>query len=69
MSNKDYITLYSTFAMLCSFQHNLAKAACFSAYSLFLLIIYIVQFNVDDRMTVPAVAPVVPVWLSLASHR
>ena len=37
MNNKDYITLYSTFAMLCYFQHNLAYPAYFSAYSWFLL--------------------------------
>lgn len=38
MNNKEYITLYSTFAMLCYFQHNIAKTAYFSVYSLFLLI-------------------------------
>ena len=27
MNNKDYITLYSTFAMLCYFQHNMATPA------------------------------------------
>ena len=26
MNNKDYITLYSTFAMLCYFQHNIANS-------------------------------------------
>ena len=32
MNNKDYITLYSTFAMLCYFQHNMAYSASISGY-------------------------------------
>ena len=38
MNNKDYITLYSTFAMLCYFQHNIAYSAYCSAYVSFLLL-------------------------------
>ena len=38
MNNKDYITLYSTFAKLCYFQHNIAYAAYRSAYVSFLLL-------------------------------
>ena len=38
MNNKDYITLYSTFAMLCYFQHNIAYSAYRSAYVSFLLL-------------------------------
>ena len=32
MNNKEYITLYSTFAMLCYFQHNIAYPAYCSIY-------------------------------------
>ena len=38
MNNKDYINLYSTYAMLCYFQHNMAYSAYFIAYCWFLLI-------------------------------
>ena len=32
MNNKDYITLYSTFAKLCYFQHNMAYPDTRSPY-------------------------------------
>lgn len=35
MNNKEYITLYSTFAMLCYFQHNIAYSAYCWIYSWF----------------------------------
>ena len=38
MNNKEYINLYSTYAMLCYFQHNIAYSAYCSAYVSFLLL-------------------------------
>ena len=46
MNNKDYITLYSTFAKLCYFQHNMAYSAYWSMYcclELFAIIIIICE--------------------------
>lgn len=39
MNNKEYITLYSTFAMLCYFQHNMAYVEYKVMYSLLFILL------------------------------